>query len=173
MDSGAATTQRRATWWRIIVAAVLVLAPIAVTLIVLFGGGRVNQCLGGRGICGTLPPPEQVPLIGSPAGLVTTIVALSGLWLGAAALTIGSLWSMDRGRLGRAIATVAGLVVATAVVTVMFRLIEGQRLRVVAEDAGLYALGVAIIAIPLALAWAVVTARPGSTSAGPTAESRP
>ena len=162
-------TQGRVGWWRIIVAAVLVLAPVVLTVILLFGGSRMNQCLGGPGICAALPPPEQVPFIGSPAGLVTTIVALGSVWLGAAALTIGSLWSTKRARLGRAAATVAGLAVATAVVVVVFRLVEGQRLRVVAEDAGLYVVGVAIIAIPLALAWAVLTASDGSTNAGPAA----
>jgi hypothetical protein len=160
MDSRPALAQARTRWLRIVVAAVLVLVPAAIAFVLLFGSGSVNQCLGYLN-CATLPPPEPAPFIGSPAGLVVTIVALSGIWLGAAALTIGSLWSTDRGRLARATATVAGLAVATVGVVVVYRLVEGQRLRVVAEDAGLYALGVVIIAVPLALVWAVLTARPG------------
>ncbi len=169
MDIEPAMTQARTGWSRIVVAAVLVLAPAAIAFILLFGGGRVNQCLGGPGICATVPPPEQVPVIGSEAGLISAVVASGAAWLVAAALGIRSLLSTDRARPMRATAGAAGLVLATVVVVVVFRILEGQRLRVVAEDAGLYALGVAIIVLPLALAWAVLTARLGSTSAGPSA----
>jgi hypothetical protein len=162
MDIEPAMTQGRAGWSRILISAVLVFAPIALAVILVFGGGQVNQCLGGR--CATLPPPEQVPVIGSQAGLIAIVLAVSAFWLVAAALAIRSLWLTDRARLGRATAVSAGLVVATAVVTVVVRLIDGQRLRVVAEDAGLYAIGAAIIAIPLALAWAVLTSRVGDAT---------
>ena len=50
-----------------------------------------------------------------------------------------------------------GLVPATAVVVVALRLVEGQRLQIVAEDAGLYALGAAIVTVPLLLTWAILT----------------
>ena len=55
----------------------------------------------------------------------------------------------------RGVAGAAAL--ATALIVGVSRLADGQRLRVAAEDAGLYALGAMIVTVPLLLAWAVLT----------------
>jgi hypothetical protein len=71
----------------------------------------------------------------------------------------------------RATAGIPALAVATSVIVALLRLAEGRRLRVVAEDAGLYAIGAVIVVVPLVLAWAILTVRGISIRAQPTARS--
>jgi hypothetical protein len=148
---------------RALVAVVLVLAPIAAGTALLFGGGQVKQCLGLTG-CGLVPEPVQFPIIGTPAGALTVSVSLGAIWIVAAILATRYLWSADRTRLLRAAALTCVLVLATSVVVALSRLIDGDRLRVVAEDAGLFGLGDLIVALPLLLAWAVISTRGGTSS---------
>ena len=151
-------SQRQRWWPRVVVATVLVLAPIGMAVITLFGGGQVRQCLG-LGGCPGLPAPETLPIIGTTDRLVAVLLVLAGGWLTSATVTIRYLWSTDRSRLVRVLAVGSGLVVATAAVVAVLRLADGQRLRIVAEDAGLWALGAAILVAPLVLAWAILTVR--------------
>lgn len=145
---------------RALAAGTLILVPVGIGAMLLFGGGRVNQCLGGNACA--LPQPQPMPLIGTTDPLVIIAVAMAIAWLGAAAVTIWHLVRTDRHRFLRATAGMTTLVVATAAAVAVWRLTEGQRLRIVAEDAALYGLGALLIGIPLLLAWAVVTERPSS-----------
>jgi hypothetical protein len=141
-------------------AAFLVLAPIAFVAVLLFGGAQVKQCLGLTGCPGlSVPESGPIPIIGTEAGAILLLVVIGAVWLVAAGLTILYLWSSDRPRLQRAATWTVVLVVVTAAVVAVLRLTEGRGMRIVAEDAGLYAVGVVIVVTPLLLAWAILTLR--------------
>jgi hypothetical protein len=139
-------------------AVILVTAPITIAAVLVLGGGQVRQCLGWSATC-SLPVPEPTPIIGSPPGLLTTVAMLAFVWFGVAGLASRYLWSTDRRCLVRSMVAAAGIAVATALIVAIERAAEDQGRRAMAEDAVLFAVGALIVAVPLILAWAVLTTR--------------
>ena len=143
--------------------AVLLATPVLILGVLMFAGGQVRQCLA-LYACGTEVAPILRPIVGSTNGVGVISILLCSTWLVVASATSRYLWSTDRARMQRVILVAAAVGIATAFAIGGSRFLDGERLRVVAEDAGLYALGALIVVMPLALAWAVLTARPASTS---------
>ena len=75
-------------------------------------------------------------------------------WVAIAFVTVAFIGLADRSRLGRAVVATVALVTVTGVVVGVWRALDGERLRIVAEDAGLCGLGALPVAFPLSLAWA-------------------
>ena len=90
---------------------------------------------------------------------------LVSTWVVVAAAAIRYLWSADRTRLLRIAKATGAVGIATALVGAGWRFFEGERLRVVAEDAGLLVLGALIVTLPPLLAWAVLTVGPSPSRA--------
>jgi hypothetical protein len=140
------------------VATLNVVLPIALTLVLLYGGGQVQQCLGGSACV-------VDPAAASPVLFPFVALALGIAWLVIATGSIAYLRFADTRRLWRAAGGSLALVVATSVVTAGSRVLDGQRLRVVAEDAGLYGLGALLVVAPIGIALALLTVRSASDRA--------
>ena len=148
---------------RVIGAATLVLVPVLMLAVLIFMSGQVRQCLA-LYACDRLPPPEPVlPVFGTLEGLKSILVLLGSAWLVVAAAVTRYLWSIDRMRLRRAAAVTGGLGTATALLVAGLRGLEGARRRTIVEDAGTSTLVALILVVPVALAWAALSAR----TAGP------
>jgi hypothetical protein len=151
-------------------ALVSVLAPAAALLILFFGGGTVNSCLGGSG-CVPATIPNSAPVLGRDTAPIAGLVICATAWLVAAVALIVHVVCIDAARLLRAGLAVA--MVALGAATVGFVVGAQHRLRQGAEDAALYGIGGLVVAFVVALAWAGITARPAadtqpkSTGGGP------
>jgi hypothetical protein len=139
-------------------ALMLVGVPIVVTAILLFGGGQVNACLGGRA-CLDLPPPAPIlGLLGlDVAG--PSAVALAIGWVVLAFLVARHIAARDGRRLHRAALGVVLLAGGMGIVAGGLRFLDGAARRTVVEDAALWAIGTVLVVAPLALGWAVLTVR--------------
>ncbi len=137
-------------------AVVLVAAPLAMALLML--SGHVSGCLGGSAHCG-FPPPDTSGPLDEPWEVLAAVIALAVVWFVAAVAGVRHVWRADRARIVHGARVSFALITMTGVIVAVLRFSEARRLRVVAEDAGLYALGVACVIVPLALVWAVVTVR--------------
>ena len=148
-------------WPRLVAALALIGGAIAFIAVLLFGGGQVSQCLGlggCRAVVRVVPGP--VPFLGTQGGAMVILWAVGVTWLVITLATIRYVWSTDPARLGRAGIGLVLIAGATSVVVVAVNLIEGRRLRSVAEDAVLFGVISGVLAIPVVLAWAVLTVRP-------------
>ena len=150
-------TGRSSTTGRL-AALLVVLAPAAIVGVVLFGGARVNSCLGGP-VCATLPAPDGPPIIGSTEGLLMIVASLAVAWTVAAAWGVTRAWRSDPRRLGTVVLVTALLAIGTGLAFGAVRLGDGNRLRTVVEDSLLYGLAALLVFAPVALAWAVLSAR--------------
>ncbi len=145
-------------WLRILAAVVLIGAPIVTLGALIFGGDQVVQCLGPLGGCNI--PPQVIAEGPIPDWLAYAAIGILGpLWVIVVGLVLWHVWSVDRHRLLRGVAVVASVAMSAAVLIGLLRLSEARRLRVVAEDAVLTAVGVALVLVPIVLAWAIVTVR--------------
>jgi hypothetical protein len=155
MDAEAAVSQRPSRGPRAVLAAVLLLAPVAIVIVLTFGGDPVNRCLGGS-VCGLLEP-TSIPVIGSTNGLIAVMAALGTAWLAAAVLTVWLLWAVDPSRVVGLAVRILILVIAIGVLVAGIRMVEGQGQKVALEDAALLSLGATLLLVPMLLALAVLT----------------
>jgi hypothetical protein len=141
---------------RILAALVLLAAPIATAVVVLFAGGYVQRCLSTR-----CPQVVIEPWIAAatPGGLLTLLLVYLAIWLAVATTVIGWLWAHDRRRLVWSSAVVCGIGLGVGAFVGCQRIVDGLGRRTAVEDAVLYAAVAVAIAIPLILAGATVTAR--------------
>jgi hypothetical protein len=146
------------SWSRILAAATLVFGGMAFLAVLLFGGGQVTQCLA-LGGCDTAPVniPGPIPVIGTQDGAMAILWAVGVTWVVVTLLTMRYVWSTDPGRLRRAALGTVPIAGATSALVALMNLSEGRRLRVVAEDALLIGLVAAVLAVPVVLAWALLT----------------
>jgi hypothetical protein len=144
--------------WPRAAAALLVAVPILVGVILIFGGGRVNACLGGRACGGLPPPPPTLGLFGVDVAGPAALALVIG-WLGLALLVARHVAQRDGGRLGRAAMAVVVLAAASGIAAGLLRLLDGAARRTIVEDAALWGIGTLIVVTPLALGWAVLTVR--------------
>ena len=156
------TDSSHASFWpRLLVALVLIAGAIAFIAVLLFGGGQVSQCLGLGGCPGVVRAvPGPLPFIGTQDGAMVILWAVGVTWFVVALATIRFVWSTDPARLRRAGVGLISLAGATVVVVAAVGLVDGRRLRSVAEEAVLFGVIAGVLAIPVVLSWAILTVRP-------------
>jgi hypothetical protein len=147
-------------------AGLLIGLPIAAVLILLFGGGRVQRCLGGTA-CAALPPVEGPPIIGTTGGLVSVLVFVGIAWLAVAALVLRRAWQGDRSRLRRSALLLLLLPTAVGIAASLFELVHGDGKRIAVETGvGITLLGASILA-PVLLAAIAASTPPMAQGAAP------
>jgi uncharacterized BrkB/YihY/UPF0761 family membrane protein len=137
-------------WRPAVLSAILLLAPIAFTVSVAISADQGGGCLG---LNCRVPAPSIGPF---PANTVAW--ALGIVWLVVASLGTRYVWLVDRVRLRRAIVIVTSVSIAASVLVVACEIIFGSRFPTIAVEAGIGALLALLAAIPIVLAWAVLTA---------------
>ena len=164
-----ADRDERGKWLRVLAAVVLVGAPIVILGLLIFAGDQVAACLGSLGGCSI--PPQVIAEGPIPDWVAYAALGILGpLWVLVVGLVIWHVWSVDRHRLLRGTAVVAGGSAVTAVLIGLLRLSEARRLRDAAEDAVLSAIGLSLLLVPIVLAWAILTVRDqAGSNAGPLA----
>ena len=144
--------------WARLAAVVSILAVLAALLVLLFGGGRVGQCLALSG-CDPTVVPGPFPVIGTTEGVTAATALLGVAWLGATVIQVRYVAREDRRRLARLVAAVVVTTVAMTGVGFASGLVNGHRLREGAESAGWFALGTAFVAWWLGVAQVAWTIR--------------
>jgi hypothetical protein len=137
-------------------AGLLIGLPVVGLLVLLLGGTRVRQCLGGS-TCAALPPVEGLPIIGTTGGLVTVLVTVGVAWLAIAWWVLRRAWHRDRSMLRRSALVVSLLPIATGVAVFVLELLQGQRRRSALETGVGCALLVASFLAPIVLARLALT----------------
>lgn len=152
-------------------AGLLIGLPIAVVLILLFGGGQVRRCLG-LAPCAALPPVEGPPIIGTTGGLVTVLVIVGIAWVAVAGSVLRRAWQGDRSRLRGSALLLLLLPTAVGIAAVMIELVQGQGKRIAVETGVGITLLVASILAPALLAAIAASTPPAARAAAPGAATR-
>jgi hypothetical protein len=137
---------------RSIVAGLLIGLPVVALLILLAGGGRVRQCLGGTA-CAALPSLEGPPVIGTAVGLVATLVIIGAVWLSLAGVVLRRAWRHDRSSLRRSTALTLVVALTIGSSAMVLELLQDQGKRIALETCIGATLLVTAVLAPLVLAW--------------------
>jgi hypothetical protein len=137
-------------------ALVIVLAPVAAAVVLLFGGTAYPTCLGGLNP-GCWPRALVGPFIRTVEGVYLSLAICGVAWLAANAVILVHLVRVDRRRLARLLVAVALFAAATAAIGFLDGL--QQRLRAAAEGAVGWGLGGLAIAWVIGLTWVGLRSR--------------